>query len=289
MSVRWNKEVIIAAILDLKKADVPLNARSVRDSHRSLWAAAVRYFGSWGSAIEASGLSHQAIRHKSGRRENKWNKEAVISDMRRLHAEGVNLRSVVKSNQYHSLVYAARAYYGSWRKAYLAAGVDVTPPRRRAAWVWSKEIIIATIRAHYEAAQPLHSYFVETEMPRLYAAAVKYFGGWAQAIAAAGLDYSQPRRVKRWSADEILARVSELEKEGVRLNAGTIYRNYVSLWAAAVEYFGSWSLALKAAGIDYKRHYKRWSTKSWIATMDEAIYEGILKKDIRGVKKKKTT
>jgi len=97
---------------------------------------------------------------------------------------------------------------------------------------------------------------------KLVSAAVRYFGSWGAAVAAAGIDYSAIRRrsqcarsqkVTKWSCDRIAEEIKGLVDSGENLAAATARSNHPALFSAAVSprYFGSWRDALTSLGVDY--------------------------------------
>lgn len=77
----------------------------------------------------------------------------------------------------------------------------------------------------------------------LYAAAVKRFGSWSAALAAAGFDYGTIKR-RPLTAEEVLAELRRLIASSERVRAD----GHKSLARAAALHFGSWREALTAAG-----------------------------------------
>ena len=55
---KWNKPRVIDEILKLDK----LHSTYVKTTNNALWKAAVRYFDSWGKAVEAAGFDYDDIR-----------------------------------------------------------------------------------------------------------------------------------------------------------------------------------------------------------------------------------
>ncbi|MEK7565276.1 MAG: hypothetical protein AAB501_03510 [Patescibacteria group bacterium] len=56
---KWTPESIIAEIKTLKQRGVRLNSKNIQTLRRSLVSAGKRYFGSWGQAVDAAGMSYQ--------------------------------------------------------------------------------------------------------------------------------------------------------------------------------------------------------------------------------------
>ncbi len=130
---------------------------------------------------------------------------------------------------------------------------------------WSKEKIVATIKDIHSCNQPLNYCHVHRENPRLMKAAIRYFGGWAQAIAAAGLDYSQlqldysqlrkelPRRPPRsWSKTAIVAEIIRRASQGMSIRHRDVFLEDRRLCSAAMLHFGKrgWAQARVLAGFE---------------------------------------
>jgi len=143
---------------------------------------------------------------------------------------------------------------------------------------WSEELILERIRELREAGSDLTPSQVSVEHGPLVSAAERYFGNWPAAVQAAGIDYETVRergrerrreRIRKWSRERILAEIQRLHAADEDLSWGVMERKYQPLCAAAVKacYFGSWSAALAAAGIDYEqvkgaaRDARRWKVR----------------------------
>ena len=74
----------------------------------------------------------------------------------------------------------AKKHFGTWRNAVAAAGLQ--PAQRR----WTKDLVILEIKARQTQGLSLSSGDPARDI-RLIAAALRYFGGWCAAKAAAGL------------------------------------------------------------------------------------------------------
>ena len=127
---------------------------------------------------------------------------------------------------------------------------------------WSPELIVERIRELHEQGSDLTPSDVNARQGALVSAAERYFGNWPAAVQAAGIDYSRVResgrrrraeRIRKWSRERIITEIERLHRAGEDLSWGVMERKYQPLCAAAVKtcYFGSWSAALAAAGIDY--------------------------------------
>lgn len=139
----WTKERIIEAVLTRALKNEPLGSTTVRP--QSLAEAAVRIFGSWGSALAAGGLDPKQYTGRATRASRAGPKESLVprgrqhsgqSPVQRWSPEGVleaisarlhehkPMNAVAVRHLDRSLYSAARKRYGSWRAALLAAGLN---------------------------------------------------------------------------------------------------------------------------------------------------------------------
>jgi len=117
---------------------------------------------------------------------------------------------------------------------------------------WHPEIVIQHILER-SGAEPLNAYYYATHYPSVHAAAVRIWGTWKDAIEACGLDYSTIRKYRVWSDERVVREIIELSKEHYPLASKFAQTIHKPLYMAAVRRFGSWSKALRKAGIDNKR------------------------------------
>jgi hypothetical protein len=187
----------------------------------------------------------------------KWSKEIVVRHILKRHRGGQKLNSGYIQIHCVPLYQAGCKYCGSWRKAIKAAGLKYDHVRvlERACPVWGEEKVIAAIKRRYRLKQPLNSNHIQTKEQRLYGAALKYFGGWAQAIAAAGLDYSKLRKkdpMRSWSKTAIVAEILRRVEQGLSIRGYDVYLEDGGLYHAAKRHFGKggWAKARVLAGFD---------------------------------------
>ena len=86
------------------------------------------------------------------------------------------------------------------------------------------------------------------EIP-LASAAKRHFGSWRSAVTAAGLAHrlAAPRTVRRWTKDAVLRAILSRQRQGLPL--ANAYKDDSGFYSAAKKYFGSWTDALRAAGL----------------------------------------
>ncbi len=242
----WAKPQIIAALKKLQKQGVDLSYNSLAKKQQSLVSAAAYHFGSYRAAI-----AHADIDYANVSRRPRWTKTAVIKLIKEGKRGGRDLHwsSIIKNGD--ELGKAAFAslqprLFGSWDRALHAAGLDADEINRYRKW--TKDTIIAELKARYREAEPLNSGAIQKEDPSLHAAAVRHFGGYSQALHAAKLDPDKVRQRRMWNRANVIKGLKQAKKAGTHLSDSSIRRAHPALYGAAVRLFGSFSAARTAAG-----------------------------------------
>ena len=144
---------------------------------------------------------------------------------------------------------------------------------------WSRDNIGLEILRLYNAGENLNYAAVAQEQVALLRAATRYFGSWRAAIESAGLDYETIRRYKVWSRARIIERIQELHVQGEDLSWRQVSLEGDPQLAAAAtkqKHFGSWGLAVAAAGLDYSqiRRYRDWDESTIKIKLTELHAQG---------------
>ncbi|HAH86484.1 MAG TPA: hypothetical protein DCL60_03825 [Armatimonadetes bacterium] len=131
--------------------------------------------------------------------------------------------------------------------------------------IWTRETVIAAIRAEAQAGHDLSYLRVQERVPSLLRAAQRTFGSWRLAIEASGFDYNDIRRYKVWTREKVIERIRELYEKGEDLSWRNVSTKLDPALAAATLHAGrlaSWQDALTAAGLDPEKimRYKKWSS-----------------------------
>jgi hypothetical protein len=247
---QWPKQRVIDAIQTRHRQGLTMTNLIQRDG--SLYHAACRRFGSWRNALRAAGLEPKPIR--------KWTKERVIKELRAVHRlPTTNIRKVDMG-----LVGAVEKYFGGLGNARRAAGLE-RPPR-----VWSPKRVIEAIQDRHVRGVPIQHANWKGDRP-LAQAAKRYFGNWYNALVAAGLGHlGTPRRT--WTAEKVLRAIQDRHDRGLPIHR--VNRHDGSLFYAAEKYFGCWSKALVAAGLNSARR------RSW---NPDRVLEAIRSRKRRGL------
>lgn len=200
----------------------------------------------------------------------KWSREIVVSQILTRHRGGRKLNSGYVQVHCRPLYLSACAYCGSWRNAIEAAGLAYDqvklPEWRNRSRRWSREKIIAAIRKAHREGQPLNSNHVQVNEQRLYGASIVYFGGWAQAIGAAGFDYQKlrKRKLRSWSREAVVQEITVRSIQGLTIRGGDIAQEDRGLYHAAKRHFGheGWAKARILAGFEPRDSRTIWTKQS---------------------------
>jgi hypothetical protein len=233
----WTVDRLIRRMRQLARDGVALNYASIQRTDFGLAQAAQKRFGAWDNALQAAGFDPAKVRLMR----RPWTRGEIIRLIRS------HMESKGPVNPYRALPLTARLacprLFGSWKNAFARAGAP--PPTRR--WpIWSRSIVVETIRARLKAGEPIHCSAVACEAAPLYDAARRYFGRWERALKAARIAPEEVRRMHRpWTPSSV---VEEIRRRFASGQAMTLCsRHPASLVRAARRFFGSWDKAVETA------------------------------------------
>ena len=215
---------------------------------KSLHEAACKHFGTWDTALRYAGLG---ARHLRGVQYS-HSREQVVGKLRKLCISGYSLLAKHNMHRDYKLYRAAMHYFGCWKDALEAAGIDYRnirlkiKPRRH-----DKQKIIEKLRERHNAGLSVMWRDVCLENRVLALAAKQAFGSWSKAMVAAGI-WAAGRSViynKRWDAQKVITQIQERHRQNRTLIRKVVCKDDPSLVYAAKRYFRQWHAALKAAGI----------------------------------------
>jgi hypothetical protein len=220
-----SREEVIAAIQSRHLQGLSMIA--VWRTDPTLFHAAKRCFDTWHDALLAAGLPSKPRPHR-------WSKRTIIDAICRRHQSGPPLRKVWRDDT--SLFGAATRWFGNWQSALRAAGVAFKPYHR-----WSSERVLEALQNCYRCEPNFRALY-----PSLAGACYRFYGGFYQALEAAGL----PPPSGRWSKRRIVEEIQERYVRGESLQF--VGFKDKALGYAAKRHFGSWLAAVKAAGLESK-------------------------------------
>lgn len=195
---RWSREVITQEIKRLKAEGEPLRHSEVAINHQRLVSAAVRYYGSWASAVTAAGIDYGRIRRESqldrAAKVTRWSLERIDKEVKKLINSGECLAAATVRSKHPALFSAAVSprYYGSWRKTLTSQGVDYDAmlQKNRSASTSgrntrSRRTLITRLRVMSRGTSILTAGEASSRYPRLYKQVMERFGSWEAASSAA--------------------------------------------------------------------------------------------------------
>jgi hypothetical protein len=196
----WTREKLIESIKTLKDQGTDLSPTAIQKTHGALFSSARSrsHFGNWRDAVQAAGLEYEDIK----RVKQRWSREEILDQIRAHALNGEDLLHPDFKLKHRSLYLAACAhrYFGSWRRAIQAAGLDYECMREGR--VWTRARIISTIQRMAREGNPMGWAQVETGCPGIYRAARRKenFGSWHNALLAAGVQPATNQRGRRPNA-----------------------------------------------------------------------------------------
>jgi hypothetical protein len=134
-----------------------------------LYAAAVRFFGSWGNAVDEAGIEYQSVKATGLSREELLVRIRAAAQTGPLFAREHRLLS---SN--------ARRLFKSWNAAVKAAGCSLPSNKK-----WSRELVVEAINDDVRHGLPVNSVAIVARNGSLYVAGRREFGSWKKALIAA--------------------------------------------------------------------------------------------------------
>ncbi len=144
--------------------------------------------------------------------------------------------------------------FGSWKRALRAAGLH---PKTKLLNYWTHDEVIKRIREIYDRNEPLNTLCLENNHPRLWNAARRLFDNIENAVEAAGVEYSAVKKRCSWSEEDITSRIREIYDNGEDITQISMLKADSKLLAAGQKFYGAWSRAVEAAGIDYTQVKQR--------------------------------
>jgi hypothetical protein len=188
---RWTRQRIISLIKQSRRNGRDLHWSAVTRRGDELSRAAFaslqpRLFGRWDRALHAAGLdADDVICYRS------WDANTVTFELRARQRDGEPLNSAALQQEDPPLHAAAVRYFGSYESALRAAHVDPASVRQRRRW--TREAVIGAIRKAKRRGLHLSDSAMRGQYPALYGAAVRLFGNFPKARAAAGVEWRARR------------------------------------------------------------------------------------------------
>ena len=169
-TIRWSREEVLRQLEQRRDAGKPLHASAVQADCATLYAAAIKFFG-----------SHMAVARRFGAepRQINWTEKTALAELRRLAKKHRPLKSTDVPN---GLLNASRRFFGTWEQICAAAGADGLDHVPRG--YWTRERIIDELRKRARDGKPVAGTAIGKP---LLAACWRQFGGLEAALSAADL------------------------------------------------------------------------------------------------------
>ena len=270
----WSREEVIAQLRRRKGG--PLHQSAMEREVPALVVAAYRYFGNYRKAIEAAGLDYGHIRVRPRRL---WNARRIVTEIRRASRDGSGLWHGAMKRTSPNLLRAAQRYFGTYRDAAKAAGIEKAalrpPPFRR----WSAPIVLEELQRMHRESEPLNPTYLRKYRPYLFRVCGRRFGCYRKAVAAAGIEYASIARIlhRPLPAPQVVSRLQALFERGKDLRYTAMARCEPRLLEAARRRFGSYRAAVEAAGIAYPplQPLRHWTEPLVLRTLRDLHRAGV--------------
>src|SRR5690606_38634935 len=110
---------------------------------------------------------------------------------------------------------------------------------------WTRQTIITEIRSRIARRQGVSAGEIQQTLPGLYGAAVRIFGSYPKALAAAGLEPAAIARRREWTRRRVLEALRDFAAEHRTLSHTRLREVDSGLLRAAYKFFGSLVAARK--------------------------------------------
>ncbi len=129
-----DKESVVDEVLRRNLDNLPLGSVQVlrgENKDPTLYLSGREYFGKWQTALEAAGIDYDEVRYRKPRRYS--DKISVLEEIRSRNISGKSLTPValLKGQDRDQILYRwACEFFGSWKKAVKASGMEYKSARR---------------------------------------------------------------------------------------------------------------------------------------------------------------
>ena len=235
------REYVIRQIVSREMANRSIDAEGVKKADLELYQAANELFGTWETALEYAGTPQSQSRAVP-----ELDPETVLRKLRYLCNNGYTLKSGHNQKRDPRLFAATRRHFGTWRKALIAAGINVQRLSKGSRGR-DRSNVMLKINERHESGSSMSRRDVMLDDNDLCMVAICLFGSWGRAMSAAGLAPPKPGSI--WTRKRIFDAIQLMHQEGCSLQSREVRKTQRSLHTAAIRQFGSWRSALDAAGL----------------------------------------
>jgi hypothetical protein len=244
----YTKENIIYFLKKLESVGENLSADNLDRKHHGLYNAGLKFFSSMWNFYQAAGIEPNKYLSK---KHGYWNRERLLTEIRELKRNGIDLHSKEFQQTHSDLYSAARRYFGDWDEACNLA--EFTPNESKQ----SEEQVIAGLQDIMKKGENLDPKSLNKNHHELYWLAIARFGSPVKMYEAIGVD---PRIFKRknkvsWDQVKVIEQIRFLETKEEDLRATKVAMWHSDLYLAALKYFGNWHQACLEAGVPKERYF----------------------------------
>jgi hypothetical protein len=182
---------VLEEIKNLTSKNIDLNYLNIFNNYNYLLNAARRSFGSWESAIEASGLNYEEIRKQIEGKS--YTEDEIKNFVQKAYQAGKDINAQYFIVNYVNFYNSAVRKFGSWENIITSIGLNYSDIRKNGQ-DWDKEKILKQIGDLVIKQEPLNSRFIRQYDRFLYNAARLHFGKWENALEEYGIDYDLVRK-----------------------------------------------------------------------------------------------
>ena len=175
-----------------------------------------------------------------------WTSEKVLDELQRRSGGGRSIRFSTHGDD--GLKDAIYGFFGGWPTALRAAGMH---PKTRLINYWTADEVTKRLRQIADRGEPINTLHLEMNHPRLWNAARRLYGNIQKAVEASGYDYGDIKKRGTWTKETITGRIREYYTSGRDISQIAMLDMDSKLLAAGQKFFGAWSRAVTASGIDY--------------------------------------
>jgi hypothetical protein len=289
--VKWTRESVIAKLRELQSSGEDISPQKLFEKHGGMYYSGMKIFGGSRAMYQAAGISLNVFKRAES---NYWTKERILAELKSIYQSGEDMSYSSMAQHHSSLYHSSRLRFGRYSEALKAADIQYEKFQRRHA-LWTDEDVVSGIQRLWLEKVYLSPSNIQKNEPSLYVAAVRRFGGWFDALSAAGVPAEKfrklPARKKRshmqsWTDARVIHEIKRLAEKGEDLSHSIILKKYPALEGAARSRFGnSWHKALDAAGVDEGRFRKMkppgYWTKARVITELQIMYAN--KADLRNI------
>lgn len=248
-----SREAVIRRIVERDQTGQNLTESGVLHEAPDLHQAASELFGAWETALQYAGVDPRRLSAMRG-----YTQEFVLRRIQCLCRDGYSLKAADCQRRDRRLWDSARRYFGDWRKALEAAGIDLQytaglrggKPRRL-----KKEKTLEELQQWLAAGHSRNWLDICLQNHDLALAVKRACGSWRRAMIALRLipETKPVVRKRKWSPERVIEGIRLRHLEGKPMHYMAMHVEANPLLCAAKSYFGNWQNALAAAGIEVEQ------------------------------------